>query len=158
MMKTYRHIFLNAAFLLSALLTLTSCGEKVVDNRLDISGTWELINLTETRSVSLGSENVEVYITFTADVADATRAGKVTLTESAGTFSLYQMLGTGQFRTFEGKWNLDGTSLTGTYADGTKWGADYEVSLDDNNTRLTLSAPLETCVYTKTTLPADLVH
>lgn len=155
-MKTNRHILLTLTLTLTTLFTLTSCGEKIVDNRLDISGTWELISLTDTRSVTIGDEVVEVYITFTRDVADATRGGKVVLTESAGTFTLYQMLGTGQFRSFTGTWNLDDTTLTGVYADGTQWGATYVVSLDDENTRLTLAAPKETCVYAKSTLPASV--
>jgi len=123
-----------------------------------MAGTWNLISMTDTRAVSIGNEQVEVYVVFQVDETTTSTATKAATTASdpTGTFSLYQMLGTGRFRSYKGSWTLSGTTLTGVYSNGTPWGATYEVTLDDENTRLTLAAPTETCVYTRTTLPAEL--
>ena len=153
----------NRLFLIAvALLALVSCTPKTPTEDPQekmakaLAGTWNLISITETRSVSIGSEEVDVYIVFETDQPEATRAEATSPTESTGTFTLYQMLGTGRFRTFRGRWTLVGTHLTGAYTNGTPWGAEYEVTLDDDDTRLTLAAPKETCIYTRTTLPSGL--
>ena len=155
----------NRLFILVvALLALVSCnhnGKVPEEDPQDkiaaaLVGTWNLINITDTRSVTIGSEEVDVYIIFDADMPAATKAEISTPAASTGTFILYQMLGTGRYRTFRGTWTLTGTLLTGAYSNGTPWGAEYEVTLDDNDTRLTLAAPTEKCVYTRTTLPSDL--
>ena len=146
-----------------SLLTLVSCNhngnnpEEEQQSKMAsaLVGTWNLITITDTRSVSIGSEEVDVYVVFEADAPAATKAD-LTPKESTGTFTLYQMLGTGRFRTFRGTWSLMGALLTGVYSNGTPWGAEYAVTLDDNDTRLTLAAPTETCVYTRATLPSGL--
>ena len=119
-------------------------------------GTWNLISIVDTRSVSIGNEEVDVYVVFQADEPAATKAEVQPEAPSTGTFVLYQMLGTGRYRTFRGTWSLTDKLLSGIYAGGTPWGADYEVTLDDDNTRLTLAAGTESCVYTRATLPSGL--
>lgn len=155
----------NRLFILAvALLALVSCKHNTTNPEEEqqkkmaaaLVGTWNLINIADTRSVTIGSEEVDVYVVFDADIPAATKAEVSTPAASAGTFILYQMLGTGRYRTFRGTWTLAGTHLTGVYSNGTPWGAEYEVTLDDNDTRLTLAAPKETCVYTRTTLPSGL--
>jgi|GEM_PF-746900 len=123
-----------------------------------LAGTWNLISITETRSVTIGSEAVDVYVVFETDAPAATRADKdQSPSSSTGTFTLHQMLGTGRFRTFRGTWTLTSTLLTGTYSNGTPWGAQYEVTFDDADSRLTLTAPTETCIYTRVNaLPSEL--
>ena len=69
------------------------------------------------------SVDAEIYVTFDAE----------------GTFALYQQIGEGAFRLYNGRWELAGTSLSGRYNDGTPWGASYEVVSPDDNT-LTLTA------------------
>lgn len=164
-MKKNRHISLFAlALTFCAMMTLASCddpngegGDTPLSSRM--VGTWELVDLTQTRSAKIGDELIEVYIVFTADLSAATTTGKkAEPVATTGTFTLYQMLGKGEFRAFDGKWNLDGTTLTGTYSDGKKWGASYEVSVSDDDERLTLAAPSETCVYTRGHLPNTLVR
>ena len=150
--------------LVVALLALVSCKHNTINPEEEqqkkmaaaLVGTWNLINITDTRSVTIGNEEVDVYVIFEADQPAATKAEVSAPMAFTGTFMLYQMLGTGRFRTFRGTWTLTGTLLTGVYSNGTPWGAEYEVTLDDNDTRLTLAAPTEKCIYTRTTLPSGL--
>lgn len=141
-----------------ALTLFTSCHpEEESQPKLDISGTWELASITDTRAVAIGDEQVEVYVVFKTDEPAVTRAKKpVEVVPTTGTFRLYQKLGAGRFRTFNGTWSLTDATLTGVYDGGRPWGAEYQVSVDDTNKRLTLAAPTETCVYTSATLPAGL--
>ena len=156
----------NRFFILTlALLTLVSCKhngnpteEENTTNKTAAAlvGTWNLINVTDTRSVTIGEEEVDVYIVFAADEVTATKAAAGEPSVATGTFTLYQMLGTGRYRTFRGTWTLTDDLMTGVYSNGTPWGAEYVVTLDDAETRLTMAAPTETCVYTRATLPAEL--
>lgn len=143
-------------------LTLTSCREQETPPQpMNIDGTWELISVTDTRAVAIGDEQVEVYVVFQADepVVTGTRGSKEQVHQpvvSTGVFTLYQKLGAGKYRSFDGKWTLTDSTLSGTYSDGKPWGATYEVALEDDGSRLWLAAPTETCVYTKSKLPADI--
>lgn len=142
-------------------LTLTSCREQETPPQpMNIDGTWELISVTDTRAVAIGDEQVEVYVVFQADepVVTGTRGSKkpVGPVVSTGVFTLYQKLGAGKYRSFDGKWTLTDSTLSGTYSDGKPWGATYEVALEDDGSRLSLAAPTETCVYTKSKLPAGI--
>lgn len=142
-------------------LTLTSCREQETPPQpMNIDGTWELISVTDTRAVAIGDEQVEVYVVFQADepVVTGTRSSKepVGPVVSTGVFTLYQKLGAGKYRSFDGKWTLTDSTLSGTYSDGKPWGATYEVALEDDGSRLSLAAPTETCVYTKSKLPAGI--
>lgn len=162
MNKIVRTIFYSATFLF--VLAFAGCKphepaeDPTAKMATALAGTWNLINITETRAVTIGSEAVDVYVVFETDTPAATRAAKdQSPTSYTGTFKLYQMLGTGRFRTFRGTWTLTSTLLTGVYSNGTPWGAQYEVTLDDDNTRLSLAAPTETCIYTRiNALPAGL--
>lgn len=69
------------------------------------------------------SVDAEIYVTFTAE----------------GTFALYQKIGEGAFRLYNGTYTLAGTVLSGKYNDGSAWGASYEVTSSDSDT-LTLTA------------------
>lgn len=143
-------------------LTLTSCREQETPPQpMNIDGTWELISVTDTRAVAIGDEQVEVYVVFQADepVVTGTRGSKEQVHQpvvSTGVFTLYQKLGAGKYRSFDGKWTLTDSTLSGTYSDGKPWGATYEVALEDDGSRLSLAAPTETCVYTKSKLPAGI--
>ena len=69
------------------------------------------------------SVDAEIYVTFTTE----------------GTFALYQKIGEGAFRLYNGTYTLAGTVLSGKYNDGSAWGASYEVTSSDSDT-LTLTA------------------
>ena len=100
---------------------------------LDVTGTWELMDIT-TKAAQIGEETVEVVITFKADK----------------TFSLSQMLGQGRPVAYSGTWSLEGTKLSGKYSDGKSWGTTYQVAVE--GTVLTMTPEkdgAETYVYHK---------
>ena len=96
--------------ILSAMLMMGCKKEKPA--KLNITGTWELMDIT-TKAAQIGEETVEVVITFNADK----------------TFSLSQMLGQGRPVEYSGTWSLEGTKLSGKYSDGKTWGTTYQVAL-----------------------------
>lgn len=96
---------------LSAMLMMGCKKEKPVV--LDITGTWELMDIT-TKAAQIGEEAIEVEITFNADK----------------TFSLSQMLGQGRPVNYAGTWLLEGTKLSGKYSDGKSWGTTYQVVVE----------------------------
>ncbi|MBR3827584.1 MAG: lipocalin family protein [Alistipes sp.] len=87
--------------------------------------------------------STEVYVAFTED----------------GAFDLYQRLGEGRYRFYDGTWQYDGTTLTGTYSDATAWGDSYTVAyLDDNTMTLTTTLTEETMTYTREEIPAEVIQ
>ena len=99
--------------LTAALCLLTSCAkEKTLEEK--IVGDWHCAAV---------SVDAEIYVTFTADK----------------TFSLYQQIGEGAYRVYNGIWAIDGTTLSGEYNDGSAWATSYEVASTDDDT-LTLTA------------------
>lgn len=124
---------------MTAMLLATSCGEKE-KKPLDITGEWALQSIA-TKAVQIGSVKVDVYISFAQD----------------GSFELYQKVGEGRYRRFDGNWSLLEDQLSGTYSDGKAWGSTYTVSMDaDRLIMLSSSATPEESVYTKATIPSDV--
>lgn len=118
-----------------------SCSKHKDDKPLDITGDWSITSIG-TRAATIGSQTVEVYISF----------------QQGGVFMLYQKTGSGRFNKFEGSWTLSGNLLGGKYSDGTSWGATYNVSLNDG--LLTLESnttPVEVSVYEKTAIPQNVI-
>lgn len=120
------------------MLALCSCKETKDEAPLDITGEWQLSDMTLTKSVQIGDEKVDIYMAFAAD----------------NTFDLWQFLGAGRYQHFSGTWELSGDSLTGKYSDGSVWGNIYKVSVADNI--LTMEATQNSSdiyKYTRTTIP-----
>ena len=123
------------------LLGLFSCSKSEEHKPLDITGDWNITSIT-TKSATIGSQNVDVYISF----------------QQGGAFTLYQKTGSGRFQKYEGTWTLSGKLLSGNYSDGTSWGTTYNVSLHDE--MLTLESnttPVEVSVYKRTSIPQSVV-
>jgi hypothetical protein len=117
--------------LIGAALILSACGEGGKESKaLDITGTWELTGIEITKAAQLGSETIEVSITFNPDK----------------TFSLSQTLGSGRPKDFSGTWQLTGTILTGKYSNGKAWGSSYEVTV--NGTEMTMAPEGGAEIYT----------
>lgn len=136
-MKRLSAICLSVAMLLG----LFSCSKSEEDKPLDITGDWNITSIT-TKSATIGSQNVDVYISF----------------QQGGAFTLYQKTGSGRFQKYEGTWTLSGKLLSGNYSDGTSWGTTYNVSLQDE--MLTLESnttPVEVSVYKRTSIPQSVV-
>ena len=123
--------------IIGASLLLAGCGsgngEGKEDKSIDITGTWELINIEITKAVQLGDETIEVEITFNSDKS----------------FSLSQILGEGRAQEFSGTWNLTGTTLTGKYSNGKAWGSAYEISVENSTLTMIPESGAEAYIYRK---------
>lgn len=117
--------------------------EHAKDETLNITGSWHLTDLlqTDTRSVTIGQETIDVYIDFATD----------------NTFRLYQMVGAGNYRRYSGTWTLADNKLSGIYDDKTPWGSEYNIELNSASTELTLTSAGEQYVYTKTEIPDEVL-
>ena len=137
MMKS--RVLILVAALLSALVSFSSC-KKDDGKTLDVKGEWELTEVKmATKSALVGAETVTVYVKFSED----------------GTFAMYQMVGDGRFVELSGSWKLAGSTLSGTYADGTSWASSYEVSVDKSTLTMTTEDGLDVFVYKACTIPYD---
>lgn len=120
--------------LIGAALILSACGGGGKESKaLDITGTWELTGIEITKAAQLGSETIEVSITFNPDK----------------TFSLSQTLGSGRPKDFSGTWQLTGTILTGKYSNGKAWGSSYEVTVNGTEMTMTPEGGAEIYTYKK---------
>lgn len=124
---------LISMLLIGASFILAGCGEQGGEKEnkaIDITGTWELTGIEITKAAQLGSESIEVVITFNADKS----------------FELSQVLGDGRAKEFSGTWQLTETTLTGKYSNGKAWGSSYQVSVE--NAVLTMIPETEAEIYT----------
>ena len=110
--------------LAAALCMLTSC-KKEMTLAEKLVGDW---------NCHATSVDAEIYVTFTSE----------------GTFALYQQIGEGAFRLYNGTYTLTGSVLSGQYNDGASWGTSYEVSATGTDT-LTLTAEGVTETYGRVT-------
>lgn len=111
-MKTFRILCCVAA----AILSLTSCKEEEPQKEKNVSivGQWELMDV-DVKSIVIGDQTIEIFIDFKSD----------------NTFALWQKIGEGRHREYNGTWTLTDSTLSGKYSDGKSWGSDYTISLDD---------------------------
>lgn len=128
-MKTIFKIILA----LSVLAAAVSCGEK--DNGPAVSekivAEWHLVGVSGMTSVP------QVYVDFSQDL----------------TFELYQKIGEGRYRKYEGTYTVTGSLVSGQYSDGEKWGSDYKASFEGDNMVLTAqNGSEEACTYEKKAL------
>lgn len=123
-------------------LAFVSCNKENTGRALDISGEWQLCGV-ETKAAEIDGVTIDVYLKF---------AG-------GGSFELYQMVGQGRFRYRSGSYSLNGSELSGKYADGTAWSASYEVSLDGDTLKLSsIGSPLvETDSYVRCQIPQSVI-
>ena len=128
-MKTISKIILA----LSVLAAAVSCVEK--DNGPAVSekivAEWHLVGVSGMTSVP------QVYVDFSQDL----------------TFELYQKIGEGRYRKYEGTYTVTGSLVSGQYSDGEKWGSDYKASFEGDNMVLTAqNGSEEACTYEKKAL------
>lgn len=123
-----------STFIIGTALLLSGCGNGKESKSIDITGTWELVNIEITKSAQLGEETIEVEITFNAD----------------NTFSLSQILGEGRAQEFTGTWALAGTTLSGKYSNGKAWGSTYEISVKESTLTMVPESGAEAYIYRKT--------
>ena len=141
-MKMKRILYMLAA--ISLLAGISSCSGKN-DTGADISGQWHLV---ETGNLIGGQElDIDVYASFTA-----------------GTFTLYQKVGSGlgRYWYYDGVYSVSGDNvLTGRYSDGTRLGGTrglgYSVSVSGSSLTLTALSSGEVSVYERAEIPADVI-
>lgn len=129
-MKTFNKIIIA----LSMAFALVSCGGKdkgpVVSEA--IVAEWHLVKVSGLNTVP------QVYVNFASDLS----------------FELYQQVGEGRYRKYDGTYTVTGSLVSGKYSDGEKWGSDYEASFDESD-NLVLTAQngsAEVCTYKKEAL------
>ena len=118
--------------ILSAAVSAASCGPKGPEVSTAIVNEWHLISISGQTSVP------EVYMNFAQDLS----------------FELYQKIGEGRFRKYDGTYTVTETLVSGVYSDGKEWGSSYEASFDENE-NLVLTAQngsAEVCTYEKKAL------
>ena len=117
--------------ILSAALSAASCGTKGPEISTAIVAEWHLV------SVSGQTNAPQVYINFAQDLS----------------FELYQKIGEGRFRKYQGTYTVTETLVSGVYSDGKAWGSDYEASIEGENLILTAqNGSAEVCTYKKEAL------
>ena len=94
---------------------------------------WHLIEMTGVEAASLP----EVYIDFKSDY----------------TFEIYQKVGEGRFRKYDGTYAVAEDMVTGKYSDGEDWGSGYTAAFDGDYMTLTAdNGSGEVCRYEKASL------
>lgn len=130
---TIMKVIAKILFTLSIVFASVSCGNK--DNGPAVSekivAEWHLVSVSGITSVP------QVYVNFAQDL----------------TFELYQKVGEGRYRKYEGTYAVAGALVSGKYSDGVAWGSDYEASFDGDNLVLTAkNGSAEVCTYEKKAL------
>jgi len=126
----------NIYILIVLLLIVTGCKkEKPVDYAKQVIGEWHCVPETF---------DADVYLALDPD----------------GTFALYQQIGEGRHRHFSGEWELDGTTLSGSYSGGEVWGSSYQVSFPGDNTMSlkALNGSEEVMTYSRKTIPSEVIE
>ena len=123
----------------SVLICLAASCDKAPETDIAIVAEWHLIEMTGMDAASLP----QVYIDFKADK----------------TFEMYQKVGEGRFRKYDGTYLVTESLVTGEYSDGESWGSGYTVSFEGDDDILVLTADNgsgEVCRYEKASLdPLD---
>lgn len=120
--------------LASFALLFAGCGSDDTTPAIRFTGEWHLVRWNGTAPTEF-----DAYVAFDDD----------------HTFTLYQRIERVKYQLFTGSWAYNGKLLTGIYADGTTWGSDYEVALDETQNTLTLTSPTagEVSVYQRAAIP-----
>ena len=119
--------------IISAAFIAASCGSKEdgPDISADIVAEWHLTSISGMSTVP------QVYINFAQDLS----------------FQLYQKVGDGRYRRYDGTYAVASTVLSGKYADGQAWGSNYTVSFEGEVLVLTAdNGSAEVCKYEKKAL------
>lgn len=127
-MKNIFKIMVIAALFCAAV----SC-KKAPETSTAIVAEWHLVEVAgmETSAVP------QVYIDFKADY----------------TFEMYQKLGEGRYRRYDGTYAVAEDMVTGKYSDGEKWGSGYTAAFDGDYMTLTAdNGSGEVCKYEKASL------
>ena len=130
-MKKIIRIMIIAALFCAAV----SC-KKAPETSTAIVAEWHLVEMTGAGTSALP----EVYIDFKADYS----------------FEIYQKVGEGRFRRYDGTYAVAEDIVTGEYSDGEDWGCSYTASFEADGEVLAMTADEkgrgEVCRYEKASL------
>ncbi len=131
------------AVLVAAFVSAVSCTKSTKSNEnmvyAAIEGEWHMTSWSGEMS-----ESIDVYVEFNAD----------------RTFVLYQKLKKQYFVKYAGQYSIVDNVLTGLYDDNTPLNSSYNVDLNSDNTRLTLSSrehPDDITIFAKEPIPSTVV-
>ncbi len=121
--------------LVAMALVGTGCGEdKPVESIMPkIFGEWHC---------TAEEFSAEAYVAFNED----------------GTFELYQQVGEGRYRFYDGTWYTNGMTLIGAYSDNSPWGSQYGVAIPNPDTMVltALNGSNEVMTYVRTVIPESI--
>lgn len=123
------------SLVLLSLVVMTSCNKN--NNKSDkdaLVGEWHLISWNEE------TPEFDVYVSFAED----------------GTFEIYQQVWSFDYELFTGTYSVDGDTLKGSYADGSKWAMDYKFAKTDKTLTLKDSTDV-TSVYESCVIPEEII-
>lgn len=109
-----------------------SC-KKAPETSIAIVAEWHLVEVTGMDASAVP----QVYIDFKADY----------------TFEIYQKVGEGRFRRYDGTYAVAEDMVTGKYSDGEDWGSGYAAAFEGDFMTLTAgNGSAEVCKYEKASL------
>lgn len=117
-----------------SLVLLTGCKKGKKDSN-PVVGEWHLVSWNEE------APTFDVYVSFASD----------------GSFEIYQQVWSFDYELFTGTYTVDGDTLKGSYADGSKWATDYKFAKSDKTLTLKDSSNVNS-VYEKCTIPEEIVN
>lgn len=119
-----KRMTLYIALLACAALSISGCdrsGEET-DMPADIylPGSWHLVSWNGSGTGDI----FDIYVSFGTD----------------GKFTMYQKLYTLEYERYDGTYEIDGNSISGTYSDGERWGSSYAAEFSEDGNTVTLTS------------------
>ena len=124
------------SLVLLSLVVFTACNKNKNKGGNAVVGEWHLITWNEE------APEFDVYISFAED----------------GSFAIYQQVWSLDYELFDGTYSIDGDTLKGSYADGSKWSTDYKFAKSDKTLTLITKGSVEIkSVYESCTIPEEII-
>ena len=128
-----RYYFLMLALSLFAIVGCEREKQQSVDLSVLVAGEWHC---------APEAYDADVYVAFDTD----------------GVFHLYQRVGEGRYRHYDGNWSVEKDVLRGVYSDGEEWGCTYKIAFDGDNTMVltAMNDLAEALTYVREVIPATV--
>ena len=128
-----RYYFLMLALSLFAFAGCEKEKQQAVDLSVTVAGEWHC---------TPEAYDADIYVAFDTD----------------GVFHLYQRVGEGRYRHYDGNWFVEKDVLRGVYSDGEEWGCTYKIAFDGDNLMVltAMNDNAEAMTYVREVIPADV--
>ena len=133
MIRIMKYLKILSLVVLS-LVILTGCNKNKNKGGNPIVGEWHLVSWNEE------APEFDVYISFAQD----------------GSFEIYQQVWSFDYELFTGNYAIDGDTLKGTYADGSKWASSYKFAKSGKTLTLEDGVNVKS-VYESCTIPEEII-